>query len=110
MSKTYNENMHFAGGLSVGNFAHGTVIVSPSPAERISVDVTGLNLEGDGEIFPQVQVHTAWPWYSCSNATVGHMESVNPWDDDGTQFRIFFVRTNSAETWISWCVWKGVTA
>lgn len=106
MSKTYDENTHFAKGLSVGNLAFGIVVVSPSPAEVVTVDVTGLNLEGDGEIFPQAQVHTSWPWQSCSNATITTSEGVNPWDLDGSTFRIAFRRVNNAETWISWMVWK----
>lgn len=115
MSKTYNEDVHFAEGLSVGNLAFGIVSVAPSPGEIVSVDVTGLNLEGGGEIFPQAQVHTAWPWQSCSNASVyttiagEDVSTVDLWNHDATGFRIHFKRTNNSETWISWMLWKRPT-
>ena len=114
MSKTYNENMNFAGGLSVGNFAHGIVVVSPSPGEVVTVDVGGLNMEGEGQLYPQAQVYTQHPWYSCSNALVytpvTDPVAVNLGSTDGTAFRSCIRRTNSSETNIGWCVWKGIDA
>jgi hypothetical protein len=110
MSKTYNEDMTFAGGLSAGNIAWGYVKVKPEVGSVNNIDVTGLNLAGEGELYPQVQVHTAFPWTSCGNPTVASTtESLSLWDGDKTSFRICFVRVNKSETWISWFVWRGVT-
>lgn len=110
MSKVYNEDVHFAKGLSIGNFAHGMVVFAPSPREMMSVDVTGLNMEGTGEMYPQVQVFSQWPWHSCSNAAILSASEEEPqvplWDQDATGFRIVFRRTNSAITNVGWCVWK----
>lgn len=110
MSKLYSEDVHFAKGLSVGNFAHGYVSFAPSPREVMHLDVTGLNLEGTGELFPQAQTYTQWPWYSCSTATILSIAEdenpVNLWDIDATGFRLVFRRTNSAITNVGWCVWK----
>ena len=112
MSKTYNEDVHFAGGLSVGNFAHGMVVIAPSPGEVSTVDITGLNMEGQGELYPQAQVYTQWPWYSCSNATVYTTVTdptpVSLWSLEPTQFRITMRRTNSSITNVGWCVWQAV--
>jgi hypothetical protein len=111
MSRTYNEDVHFAGGISVGNLASGMIVVSPTAGERLTVDITGLNLEGEGELFPQAQVYTQWPWHSCSNATIWTTSDTDAlWDDeDATSFRIAFVRTNTASTNIGWMAWRGVT-
>lgn len=110
MTRYYDENVHFSSGLSVGNFAHGLVTMSPSSEEVTTVDVTGLNMEGTGDIFPQAQVYTQWPWHSCSIASVWTTVDEDPvvhlWDMDTTSFRICMKRTNNAVTNIGWCVWK----
>lgn len=110
MSKTYTGNVHFAGGLSVGNWAWGYVRVVPEKNTRVTVDVTGLNLSGEGQLIPQVQVHTSHPWSACGYASVfTATDGVDLWNTESNAFRIVFVRNNKAETWISWMVWREVT-
>lgn len=110
MSKLYTEDVHFAKGLSVGNFAHGYAIMSPSPSEVTTLDIVGLNMEGTGDIYPQAQVYTQWPWHSCSIAGISSTSMEEPqvplWNMDTTSFRLTMRRTNSAITNVGWCVWK----
>lgn len=111
MSKTYNENVHFAGGLSIGNLAMGMFTVQPPAREVMSIDVSGINLLGSGEMVPFAQVHTAWPWYSASVACVHTSDTSDEdptdlWDTWGSGFRIVWRRTNNSETNVSWCAWK----
>lgn len=111
MSKTYNEDVHFEGGLSIGNLAMGMFTVKPTAREVMMLDVSGLNLMGDGEIIPMAQTHTAWPWVSASASAVhaGDTAEENPpdlWNTSGTSFKVVFRRVNESETNISWCAWK----
>lgn len=112
MSKVYNEDVHFAGGLSLGNLAMGMITASPEPGEVMQFDISGINLEGAGELIPFAQTHSSWPWHAASVSVVYTPESseestTHLWDlEDPSGFVINFRRTTAAETNISWCVWR----
>lgn len=113
MSKIYNEDVHFAGGLSIGNLAMGMMTIQPQAREQMMLDVSGINLLGNGEMIPLAQVHTAWPWRSASIACVytpddSEEDKVHLWDMWGTGFKVSWRRVNTSETNLSWCVWKMV--
>lgn len=113
MSKTYNEDVHFEGGLSIGNLAMGMFVAQPQAGEVMDYSVNGINLAGEGDIIPFAQTHTAWPWHSASVSVIwtpdGEDNPTNLWDlGDASAFNIRFRRTNTSDTNISWCAWRKI--
>lgn len=111
MPSEYNEDLDVPEGISVGNWEWGNVIVQPQAGERTSVDITGLNLTGTGDIHPQASVKSSWPWTSAGAVTIGIPDGgLTQWDEGVTQsFTIVFARTNGSDTRIHWMVWRDIT-
>lgn len=111
MSKTYNEDLSIPQGITVGNWTWGNIIVQPQAGEPTTVEITGLNLSGEGDIYPQASVDSAWPWRSSGQVTIGVPDSgLNQWEEGLTQsFKIVFARTNDSDTRIHWMVWRALT-
>lgn len=107
MSKEYNEDVDIPEGLFAGNWIWGNIIVTPTANDITFIDITGLNVSGQGELFPQASVKSAYPWVSTGMVGISTLEGdVNPWDGDGTQIRLAFYRINDSETRIHWMVWR----
>lgn len=112
MAAEYDEDLHVPHGISVGNWVWGNIIVQPQAGERTVIDITGLNLSGQGDIYPQASVKSAWPWTSAGHVSIGIPEGgPNQWEAGETQsFKIVFSRVNESETRIHWMVWRDVQA
>ena len=106
MSKSFDENVHVTEGIFVGNWLWGNIVVTPQANEVTLVDVTGLNIAGQGELNPQASVKSAYPWSSAGHVTVASLEDgTQPWEA-ADQIRIAFRRVNDSETRIHWMVWR----
>lgn len=112
MAAQYDEDLDVPHGISVGNWVWGNIIVQPEAGQPTTIEITGLNIAGQGDIFPQASVKSAWPWTSAGTVTIGVPEGgLNQWEAGETQsFKIMFARTNESETRIHWMVWREVTA
>ena len=111
MSKSFNEDLDVPEGIYLGNWIWGNVVVTPQPNETTSVDVTGLNVAGEGEMYPQASVKSAYPHVSSGMVGVDTVQSEGGvlllWETgDFTQFRISYMRSTNAETRIHWMVWR----
>ena len=112
MSKSFDEDLDVPEGIYLGNWIWGNVVVTPQPNQTTSVDVTGLNIAGEGEMYPQASVKSAYPYVSSGMVGVDTVpvEGEDPlllWEtDDYTQFRISYMRSTDAETRIHWMVWR----
>lgn len=112
MSREYNEDLDIPQGIFASNWIWGNVIVTPTANEVTSVDITGLNVVGDGEIRCQASVKSAYPWVSAGYVgigTFGEEGEILPWEESTNQIRITFFRTNDSETRIHWMVWRDST-
>lgn len=108
MSKEYNEALDCPEGISVGNWTWGDVVIKPDPGEVTSVTVSGIFLLGEGNLNIQASAKSAYPWSAMGETGVAPAESVDNFEDDPSQFRIFIYRTTAAATRIHWMVWRDV--
>lgn len=106
MASEYNEDLNCVEGISVGNFQWGDVVITPQANTRTYIDVTGLNLEGEGDVFIQVSVKSAFPWSSAREVGTSDLNDTHNYNDDPTGFRIWFYRTTAAATRLHWMVWR----
>jgi hypothetical protein len=104
--KEFNEDLDCPNGISVGNWQWGDVVIKPQPGARTSIDVTGLNIDGEGDVFYQVSVKSAYPWVTARMATVTDINDTANLNEDPTQFRIWFWRRTDYPTRIHWMVWR----
>lgn len=111
MSKSFNEDLDVSEGIYLGNWIWGNVVVTPQPNQTTSVDVTGLNVAGEGEMYPQASVKSSYPHTSSGMVGVDTVQDEGGtlllWETgDFTQFRISYRRSTDAETRIHWMVWR----
>lgn len=111
MAKTYNGNLNVLLGVSVGNWIWGRANAEMDPGVPVSIDITGLNIDGEGTLNYQVTARTRLPWTSVSQATVSAVADspANLWDEDPSQFRIWMMRKNRSVTGVGWMIWRNVT-
>lgn len=108
MSKEYNEALDCQEGISVGNWAWGSVVIKPDPAAVTSVTVSGLNLQGTGDVCFQASAKSAYPWIAMGETGVAPPDGASSFEEDPSQFRIFIYRTTGAATRIHWMAWREV--
>ena len=106
MASEYNENLNCVEGISVGNWVWGDIVMTKiDPGKATHIDVTGLNLGGEGSYFIQASIKSAYPWTAARQVGVSTVEGDHVYDDP-TSFRIWFYRTTGAATRIHWMVWR----
>lgn len=111
MARTYNGNLNVLLGISVGNWIWGSVSAEMDPGVPVSIDVSGINIQGEGDICYQVTSRTRFPWFSTSQPTVSSVNDSPAYlpSEDGSQFRIWMRRKNRAVTSANWMVWRDAT-
>lgn len=109
MSKEYNEALDCPEGISVGNWAWGSVVIKPEAGTVTSVTISGLNLLGEGDVNFQASAKSTVPWNSMGEVGVAPAENASSFEEDPTQFRIIIYRTTTVATRIHWMAWRDVT-
>lgn len=108
MSQEFNEALDCPEGISVGNWAWGSVVIAPEAGSISSVTVSGLNLQGEGDVNFQASAKSRYPWTSMGETSVVPPDGASNFEEDPTQFRIFIYRTTSAATRVHWMAWRDV--
>ena len=109
MSQEFNEALDCPEGISVGNWTWGDVVIRPETAGSVSsITVSGVALEGEGDVCFQASAKSAYPWQAMGEVGVAPPESNDSFETDPTSFRIFMYRTTTAATRIHWMAWRDV--
>jgi hypothetical protein len=86
------------GRVTAGNIAMGSVLITPVADTVTSHIVSGLNLQGTGDIIIMLSPRTVVPGTTFKQVTYSNESS--------TQFEIFVLRTNTTATRIHWLAWR----
>lgn len=113
MSKTYDEDLDVPQGISCGNWLWGSVQIQAQTGEIVTVDVTGLTVEGTGTTSIQASPRTKHPWYSVGTVSVTPaQDGIHEFDDpdwNESSFRIHFIRTSNTLSTVDWMIWRDAT-
>lgn len=98
MTETHDDDLVITGALYAGNVAQGSLTVTPTPNTPTSVEVSGLNLRGEGEVLG----------YATANTTVPGLRVVEVGVRGVTEhgMTIWLYRTNNYPTIIRWFMWR----
>lgn len=94
-------NLSVVGALSAGNIAHGSLLVSPDANSPTSTAITGLDLQGSGEVYALTTPLTRVP-----GSTVIETSTSNALSSGVT---IWIYRTNTTDTRIYWMLLRSRT-
>lgn len=96
MAENYTEGLQVDGAFTAGNMAHGVVEVSPTANSPTSHVVSGLSLQGTGDVYVFVTALTTVPGDAVYEVSVGG-STVTP-----SGFTLYLYRTNTTKTLVQW--------
>lgn len=94
----YDSDVVVGGSFSAGNWAIGSVVITPIPNKETSFTVTNLDLSGRGQIYYQVSAKTNDPWIRVREVTVNNMNT--------RSFDIVIYRTSRTPTVVHYFVYR----
>ena len=94
MTTTIADDLVVSGAISAANFQFGRVTITPEVNTPTGQEVTGINLQGTGNVRTFLSAHSAYPWSRVQE--VGQRFSTT------TGFTAYIYRTSGADTSIHW--------
>jgi hypothetical protein len=96
----FRDDMQVAGDVTFGNWAWGSVDITPVANVPTSANVSGLSLQGNGTVVVQVTPYTAVPGTTVLGATANSISS--------SGMTVWLLRTNTTLTTVFWMMWRNL--
>lgn len=101
MAEVRNSDLRISGGLKAGNWRYGRVSITPVANTPTSTTVSGLSLEGAGDVVGLCTSVTSVPGSDVHETSVSSVSS--------TGMTIWIYRDNTVSTAIDWMMWRNRT-
>lgn len=101
MAEVRNHDLRISGGLKAGNWRFGRVTITPVANTPTSTTVSGLSLQGAGDVLGFCTSVTSVPGTGVLETSVSSVSS--------TGMTVWIYRTNTTGTDVEWMMWRNRT-